>query len=428
MVVIIKKKLYIIVLFFFFCNSINSSEILDFETEIFIDKIIDKIKEENEIKKDIKFKIIASNNINAFVDQNNVIYITSGLIENCLDYVALLAVVAHEIGHIDNNHIIQRKLNIDKIKKINNFSNFSIIAGSLISGNPELINSIILSSAGTTSYHINFSKDQEREADIYSLNTIIKMGLYSNSIIKLLETIEAQGLNKGLTKEKIKTSFHPYFEERIDIINYLKQKNNPSFDIEKNKQFKFIQAKFLGYNENVKNINKLPDPYKTYAYSILNARKGDLKKSLKDLNKLILRNKNNIFLIETKADILFSYGYINESIRFYEKVLSNFPENNYAQIRIFENQNIENLNKNEINSMFIKNLNLLKKYYNNKNLLLKYMKLAEKGEMIEWYNFLYFWLNKNTEKEIVIKNLNIFKKTSNKNLLKLIEIIYSDIL
>ena len=428
MVVIIKKKLYIIVLFFFFCNSINSSEILDFETEIFIDKIIDQIKEENEIKKDIKFKIIASNNINAFVDQNNVIYITSGLIENCLDYVALLAVVAHEIGHIDNNHIIQRKLNIDKIKKINNFSNFSIIAGSLISGNPELINSIILSSAGTTSYHINFSKDQEREADIYSLNTIIKMGLYSNSIIKLLETIEAQGLNKGLTKEKIKTSFHPYFEERIDIINYLKQKNNPSFDIEKNKQFKFIQAKFLGYNANVKNINKLPDPYKIYAYSILNARKGDLKKSLTELNKLILRNKNNTFLIETKADILFSYGYINESIRFYEKVLSNFPENNYAQIRIFENQNIENLNKNEINSMFIKNLNLLEKYYNNKNLLLKYMKLAEKGEMIEWYNFLYFWLNKNTEKEIVIKNLNIFKKTSNKNLLKLIEIIYSDIL
>ena len=59
--------------FFFFCNSINSSEILDFETEIFIDKIIDEIKEENEIKKDIKFKIIASNNINAFVDQNNML-------------------------------------------------------------------------------------------------------------------------------------------------------------------------------------------------------------------------------------------------------------------------------------------------------------------------------------------------------------------
>ncbi len=427
MVVVTKKILYCII-FFFFCNSINSSEILDFETEIFIGDIINQIKKENKTNKDIKFKIIANNNINAFVDQNNIIYITSGLIENCFDYVALLAVVAHEVGHIDNNHIIQRKLNIDKIKKINNFSNFSIIAGSLIAGNTELMNTILLSSAGTTSYHINFSKDQEREADIYSLNTIMGMGLYSNSIIELLKTIEGQGFNKGLTKEKIKTSFHPYFEERIDIINYLKQTNHPNFDIEKNKQFKFIQAKFLGYNANVKNINKLPDPYKIYAYSILNARKGDLKKSLTELNKLILRNKNNTFLIETKADILFSYGYINESIRFYEKVLSNFPENNYAQIRIFENQNIENLNKNEINSMFIKNLNLLEKYYNNKNLLLKYMKLAEKGEMIEWYNFLYFWINKKSEKEIVIKNLNIFKKTSNKNLLKLIEIIYNDVI
>ena len=75
------------------------SQILDYETEEFINKIIEDISEVNKVNKKIKFKINNSNEINAFVDINNVIHINSGLIINCLDYVALLSVLAHEVGH-----------------------------------------------------------------------------------------------------------------------------------------------------------------------------------------------------------------------------------------------------------------------------------------------------------------------------------------
>ena len=99
-----------------------------------------------------------------------------------------------------------------------------------------------------------------------------------------------------------------------------------------------------------------------------------------------------IFLLETKADILFSYGYINESIKFYEKVISILPDNFYAQIRIFENTDKNKLSMNESVKLFSKNLNLLENFYNNKNILLTYLKLAKKINKNEWVEFLNYWL------------------------------------
>ena len=424
---VIKKIFFIIfVIISLFSYNLNASRILDFETESFIKLLIEEIKKINNLDKEIKFKIISNKNINAFVDQNKIIYINSGLIENCNDYVALLSVIAHEIGHINKNHIAQRKLKYNKLEQINKLSSLSIIAGSMISNNPEILQGLMLSSAGISDSHINFSKNQEREADYFSLTTLKKLNVYSKSIIELLKTIEEEYKMKGITKERMKKSTHPYFEERVDIINYLKNKE-ASFDENLNLNFKYIQAKFLGYSGNLKIINKLEDKYKKYALAILNAKNGNLKKSLKELNNLILLEENNYFLLETKADILYSYAYINESIKFYNKVINKYPDNYYAKIRVFENTPIDSLTNERILRLFFENLNLLKIFYNNKNILLMYLKISKKVEKNDWIEFLNYWINKKTNKEMVVEKLKVFKKTDDKDLLNLLEVIYNDI-
>ena len=105
-----KTKIIFIILYIFFAfKSANPSQILDYETELFIKSIIESIKISNKIDKEINFKIISSEDINAYVNKENIIHITSGLIINCKDYVALVSVIAHEIGHIHNNHIKPEK-------------------------------------------------------------------------------------------------------------------------------------------------------------------------------------------------------------------------------------------------------------------------------------------------------------------------------
>lgn len=422
--VVIKSFFIVIFLFVFFTNTKSfSSQILDFETEIFVKSLISDIINVNKIKKQINFKIINDKNINAFVDKNNDIYITSGLIENCDDYVALLLVISHEIGHIELNHIKNRISNLNKSSNIYDISNLSIIAGSLISNNTEILKGLALSSATVSAQNINFSKNQEMEADYYAIETLKKLNLHSDSVKNLLLTIEKELLNKGITKNMLKISTHPYFEERINIINYSNKFNSSVYDLNKNKKFNFIKAKFIGYNKDDLSLVNLEDTYKIYANSILNSRNGNLKTSLKDLNSLISNNMDNIFLIETKADILFSHGYINEAIRFYKKVLLHFPDNYYAQIRIFENTNIEELSNIEKQILFNENLNLLLKYYNNKNILQTYLELSKLTKKNEWVNFLNFWLFKNNDIMKIQKNLENFKNSNDKDLSNLVEII-----
>ena len=185
------KKLLIFFLFFIFSSkSSNGSQILDYETEEFINQIIEDISEVNKVNKKIKFKINNSNEINAFVDNYNVIHINSGLIINCLDYVALLSVLAHEIGHIDLNHVTNRIKLIENNNKYNTLSLLSVIAGSTITKNPQLLQGSILTSAALSNQYIVFSKNQEMEADLYALKTLNLLKTNSKSIQTLLETIE----------------------------------------------------------------------------------------------------------------------------------------------------------------------------------------------------------------------------------------------
>lgn len=427
----VKKKLvgglkivFTFFVFFVYTKNIYCSEILDYETEKFIYEILDDIININKINKIIKLKINNSDEINAFVDYQNTIHINSGLIQNSKDYVALLSVLAHEVGHIDMNHISLRKKSIENTKKFNSLSLFSILAGTAITQSPELFQSSILSSAILSKQYIEFSKEQEMEADLYAIKTLKLLNTNSDSIIELLKKIEKNLLEKGFTEDNQRISTHPYFADRILLIKNLSNNKKNNFNIYYDTRFNYIKAKFVGHSNNNNILNDLEEPYKTYAKSIKNARNGNLRMSLESLNKLINNNNNNSFFLETKADILYANGYTKEAVKFYKKNLEKHPENFYAKIRIFENTNTKNLSNKEIKIIFDKNKQLLLEYYNNKNILNKYLTISKQLNKIEWIDFLKFYLSvNNMKREDFISKINTFKITEDKDLSKLISSI-----
>ncbi len=413
------------ILFIIVTRTVFSSQILDYETERFINSIISEISLTNEIEKKVRFKVLSDEEINAFVTEENIIYITSGLIQYSPDYVALISVIAHELGHIDKNHIRIRKKSIQNFDTLSKLSNLSIIAGSVMYGNPEILQGTIINSASLSNLIINFSKDQEREADYYSIKTLEKMDLFSDSIVDLLKIIEKKALDKGLNRELQRISTHPYFEDRIEILNFVENHDKNNFDENKNKKFNFIKAKFIGYSDNKDLISNLEEPYKTYARAITDSKNGQLNESLKKINYLLTNIEDNVFILETKADILFSYGYTDESVKFYKKVLKKLPKNSYAQIRIFENTDYNEISKQDSKKIFENNLNLLNTYYNNKNILNIYLKLAKNNMDEEWINFLNLWLNKDELNSNLIVELKKYSNTTDPNLKLLINKIIS---
>ena len=413
-----------LLLFFFISNKIYSSVILDYETEIFIKKINNLILSVNNLKNNIKFHIIYDENPNAFVNENNEIYISSGLIEKSPSYVALLGVLAHEIGHIEKFHIAKRKESIENINSINMLGSLSIIAGSIISNNPRVIEAMIANKVGINNFYLNFSKNQEREADHYAVETLNKLNLPTKSLLKLLNIIEDDSLKKGNDPEYHKFSTHPVYTKRYEIINEKKEDSNSTIDMKLENEFSYIRAKFIGFSsKNNSNFQKyLNEKYIDYANSIFYSKNGDLINSLKILNNIIKNNDSNIFLLETKGDILLSYGYKKEAIKFYNKVLTQYPKNNYVQLRIFNNIDVIPISKRKKNKLFMDNINLLFKFPKYNILYHKYKFLSESLNKNNWLDFFNTYLNKdNLNKKTYNDNLNkIMTKTSDNKLIKLI--------
>ena len=426
MVVIIKKITFLLFFFFFIINNVYASILLDYETEQFIKKINNLILSVNNYQDQIEFSIIFDKYPNAFINESNHLYISSGLIEKAPSYVSLLGVLAHEIGHLEKYHIQKRKKSIQNLKTLDMIGTLSIIAGTIVSNNPEIIQALVVNKIGINDFYINFSKDQEREADYYAINTLNKLNLPPHSLIKLLNMLEEESFKKGMTEEYHKFSTHPIFKERYEIINEKKNNQDNKVNLKIEDEFNFIKAKFLGFSsENETTFKKyLTEPFNNYSKAILYSKKGDLKKSLLLINELIKNNKKNYYLYETKADILFSHGYKKEAVKFYKKVFNNYPKNKYVQIRIFNNTEELLISKDERNKLFQNNINLLFDFPKNKILYIKYKKLSEILNKVEWVLFFNIYNTKDNIKknEYIDKLNNIINNSEDKNLIKLLKI------
>ena len=407
--VVLKIKFisYIFFSVLFFSNFSLSSQIFDYETEKFLNKLIIDIKSVNKFNKNIKVQIIKDDNPNAFVIPQNKLIVSSGLLEQSPDYVSLLAVLAHEVGHLEYLHLEKRKDTLDKFSKINLISNLALITGSILTQDPEVLSGTVASQVNINNFYFSFSREQEREADLYSIKTLHKLNLPSESIKELLKILEKNALDKGFDENYQKFSTHPIFRERYEIID--NNSNNKKFNFNKDIQdeFNFIKAKFMAYNDTL-NLTNLNDDHKIYYDSISNSESGNLIVSLKKLNFLIKKFPKNIFFLETKADILRSHGYLNESVKFYKIVSSKYPDNYYIKYKIFLDTNTKNMQLNSKINFFYQNLNLIIQFPKNKYIINKFIEIALDLKKIHWINFF------NTINDTKYKDMEELQKKLNK--------------
>ena len=110
--------------------------------------------------------MIKDDNPNAFVVTNNRMIISSGLIEQAPDYVSLIAVLAHEVGHLHYFHLEKRLNSLEKFSKLNLVTNLAAVTGSILADEPQILAGSIASQANINNFYLSFSREQEREADL----------------------------------------------------------------------------------------------------------------------------------------------------------------------------------------------------------------------------------------------------------------------
>jgi beta-barrel assembly-enhancing protease len=177
-------------------------EIDDDSTKALLDRITRRICEDNIIDhENIHVHLVESSDINAFALPGNHLIIYSGLIKRCDSVSELCGVMAHEIGHMQLNHVM---------KRLAGEMGIAVLASVATNGNSQVAAQIIklLSSSA-------FERSQESDADKFAVDCLLQAHIdprgFANFMMKIARLHD-------LPEEMEWISSHPDSKKRAEAI------------------------------------------------------------------------------------------------------------------------------------------------------------------------------------------------------------------
>ncbi|MGJ3236979.1 M48 family metallopeptidase [Marivirga sp.] len=155
------------------------------------------------VRYDYNIYVLKSDQVNAFTAFNGQLFVFTGLIEQTESPEELAAVLAHELAHAENRHVIK-----NLVKEIGLNSLILIISG----GDPVIMQEItkLVVSSG-------FSRNMEREADEYAIQYLKDANINPNRLTQFFLKLKQQ--NKELPESLEWISSHPALKERIEFVS-----------------------------------------------------------------------------------------------------------------------------------------------------------------------------------------------------------------
>ncbi|GHM57863.1 MAG: peptidase M48 [Candidatus Mesenet longicola] len=322
---IMNAKFYSFLLILFFChtNSYAIQLIRDSEAESIIRELtVPLFKAANVDSNLVKVFIVDDKALNAYVIDNNNIFINLGLIQYSTSPYPMLGVIAHELGHIAAGHVLQRDNDINNAK-IAVYASYLLGIISAITVDPAIGTALIQggSHLGERAF-LNNNRVQEEIADQYALKYLDSAG-YSNSgiqdILRYLDKSEHPQIDQySLT--------HPLSSKRLFYVqNYQAINNIQPIPADKLYRFKRLVTKLDAFSSP---INTLLDKYSDesdlskYACAIIYYRQSKIDKSIEQLESLIEDSPQDPYYHELKGEILYKIGKIDQSAASYKQALS----------------------------------------------------------------------------------------------------------
>ncbi len=413
----IKKYIYVLFLYItFICKCYSDQILYDDEVIDFFDNLTTPILKVSNLQgRGIKVQIILSNTINAYVIDNKNVYVYSGLISNIDNIEGLIGVIAHEIAHIKQSHILKFEENINLEKKKAIFSTILGLAIGISINKPGVVT--IGALGGAEMAHLDIlrhSRHNEYAADKLALDYLFKLGIQKKEMINFFKKLE--------NRERIcnfKNSYrltHPLTSERIRFIESVNDKvilnkNSKYPNQSLINEFNIIKAKLFAITNSFTDTNKIYDckeDYCLYANCIAYSKNKNFEKAIEIIDKLIKKNPNYIYYYITKAQLLFESGDISQSNYYYQMVTKKDPKLYISKYEL-------------ANQLIIKRINIKKAIELLKEVIFHYSSVPEIWKKLGnayYINKDYFEANKHYFKSSIIvgdkKLSEIFLKRSQK--------------
>jgi predicted Zn-dependent protease len=263
------------------------------------------------VKFPYKFFILNSPDINAFAFFGGHIGIHTGLIFNARNESELASVLAHEVSHVTQRHIAR---SIEAKQKSSPLQIASLLGSILVAAvNPEAgMAAISVSNAASAQSSINYTRQNEKEADRVGISILANAGFDPNGASSFFSILAEKNRLKSSSLAFLLT--HPLPESRIADARTRAASFRPR-DIPESINFHLAKTRILAryYANPKRNIEYFSDILQRQSYVFKRAAEYGLALSyladeefepaLKIIDLLLEKYPDNLFYLDTYTDI-----------------------------------------------------------------------------------------------------------------------------
>ena len=314
----------------------SDSIIRDIEISDYLDSLGKRlINASTDPAKKIEFFIVSDPSINAFAMLGGVIGVHSGLFLASNTESELASVISHEIAHINQKHISRFLLQQERASYQSTF--IMAVALLLARSNPQLASTAMAgASAGSVQGALDFTRENEKEADRVGIQTLNKAGFDVRGARDFFTTLkQANQFSGGAAPAFLQT--HPITSNRINDIEdrlkdfpYKQRVDNQTFHYVKGKLKALLDSKEDTKNileENIKNKIYINEGGERFALAYIYLIDNEFIKSYEQMQWLFDNEQSNPMLSQLYINYLIKINKVTEAKKIYEQNLNFFPSN-----------------------------------------------------------------------------------------------------
>lgn len=314
----------------------SDSIIRDIEISDYLDLLGKRlINASTDPAKKIEFFIVSDPSINAFAMLGGVIGVHSGLFLASNTESELASVISHEIAHINQKHISRFLLQQERASYQSTF--IMAVALLLARSNPQLASTAMAgASAGSVQGALDFTRENEKEADRVGIQTLNKAGFDVRGARDFFTTLkQANQFSGGAAPAFLQT--HPITSNRINDIEdrlkdfpYKQRVDNQTFHYVKGKLKALLDNREDTKNileENIKNKIYINEGGERFALAYIYLIDNEFIKSYEQMQWLFDNEQSNPMLSQLYINYLIKTNKVTEAKKIYEQNLNFFPSN-----------------------------------------------------------------------------------------------------
>ena len=270
----------------------------------------------------VKVVLINDDSINAFVVGGQTVYVHSGLLQAADNANEVQGVIAHELGHIADGHVV---LSDNGARPAMGISILSMVLGiAAIAAGAGDAGAGILSAGQTAAMgkFLSFTRVQEATADASAAKYLQQAGITGKGLLTFFRKLQSQEYAYGLSNIDPYAQSHPLSGQRVQNLTADVQAS-PSFnkprDPSLDARFLRVKAKLMGYVAPYQQtLNAYPEENLTvparYARAYAWHKAGYPDKADAEAEALVKTAPADPYFLEIKGQILLEAGKPQDAI------------------------------------------------------------------------------------------------------------------